>query len=233
MVRIGLNRRLGDADTPAFGMSEASPGSRNWYVHGQFTFVEQGYPNFRSPYEGANSLPGEHEIRDTMSATAFVGWRPLPGTEFYVNPELAQGLGLGTTLGLAAFPNGEAQKANFPLPRFNVARLFVRQTIGLGGEQETIEDGPNQLAAKRDVSRITLTAGKFAVTDFFDGNSYAHDPRADFLNWNMYCCGSYDWTMDKVSYTWGAFAELNQKFWAVRAGYFLVPVISNDDRYDA
>jgi high affinity Mn2+ porin len=233
MVRLGLNRRLGAADELPERTSDASTGSRNWNVHGQFTFVDQGYPDFRSPYQGPNSLPGEHELRDTISATGFVGWRPLAGTEVYVNPELTQGLGLGSTLGLAAFPNGEAQKANFPVPRFNVARLFVRETIGLGGEQETIEDGPNQLVGKQDVSRITLTAGKFAVTDFFDGNSYAHDSRTNFLNWNMYCCGAYDWTMDKMSYTWGAFAELNQKSWAVRAGYFLVPVISNDNRYDA
>jgi high affinity Mn2+ porin len=232
-VRVGLNRQLGVTDPPTDDVIPASALSRNWNVHGQFTLVEQGYPNFHSPYEGPQSLPGEHEIRDTFSATAFVGWRPWAGTEVYVDPELAQGQGLGSTLGLAAFPNGEAQKASFPVPRFNVARFFVRQTIGLGGEQETIEDGPNRLAATQDFSRITLTAGKFAVTDFFDGNGYAHDPRADFLNWNLYCCGSYDWTMDKVSYTWGAFAELNQKYWAVRTGYFLVPVVSNDNRYDA
>jgi high affinity Mn2+ porin len=109
----------------------------------------------------------------------------------------------------------------------------VRQIIGLGGEQENVEDGPNQLPGRQDISRITLIAGKLAVTDFFDGNSYAHDPRTTFLNWNMYCCGSYDWTMDKISYTWGALAELNQKFWAIRLGYFLVPVVSNDNRYDA
>jgi hypothetical protein len=30
---------------------------------------------------------------------------------------------------------------------------------------------------KQDISRLTFTVGKFAVTDFFDGNSYAHDPR--------------------------------------------------------
>ena len=35
------------------------------------------------------------------------------------------------------------------MPRFNVARLFLRQTFGLGGEQETIEDGPNQLGTKQ------------------------------------------------------------------------------------
>jgi hypothetical protein len=52
------------------------------------------------------------------------------------------------------FPNGEAQKAGFPMPVLNIARVFVRQTFGFGGEQETMEDGPNQLAGKQDISRI-------------------------------------------------------------------------------
>ena len=38
--------------------------------------------------------------------------------------------------------------------------------------------------------------------------------------------------MDQISYTWGAMVELNQKFWAFRAGYFLVPVVSNTDEFD-
>ena len=88
-----------------------------------------------------------------------------------------QGFGLSDTLGVAGFPNGEAQKSNFPMPRITSRVLFVRQTFGLGGEQETIEDGPNQLAGKQDISRITVTAGKFAVIDIFDGNAYSHDPR--------------------------------------------------------
>jgi high affinity Mn2+ porin len=234
-LRLGLNHQLRwpDAGTPASSTDGAWPiASDDWNIHGQSTFIEQGYPAFRSPYQGANSLSGASQAKNTMSATAFVGWRPRDGTEIYVNPELMQGFGLSDTLGLAGFPNGEAQKSNFALPRVNVARVFLRQTFGLGGEQEAIEDGPNQLPGKQDISRITVTAGKFAVTDFFDANSYAHDPRANFLNWNMYCCGSYDWAMDKISYTWGAMAELNQKSWAVRAGYFLVPVVSNDNRYD-
>ena len=135
-------------------------------------------------------------------------------------------------MGVAGFPNIEAQKASFPMPRFNLARVYVQQTFGLGGEQETIEDGPNQLAGKQDISRITITAGKLAVTDFFDNNAYAHDGRTQFFNWKLYCCGAYDWTMDQISYTWGAMAELNQKFWAFRAGYFLVPVVSNTDDFD-
>jgi high affinity Mn2+ porin len=234
-LRLGLNRKLNwtgaDINSGNVGDSWAIDPS-SWNVHGQLTFIEQGYPAFRSPYQGANSLTSANQIQNTTSATAFVGYRPWDGTEIYVNPELMQGFGLNNTLGVAGFPNGEAQKSDFPAPRIDIARVFVRQTFGLGGEQETVEDGPNQLAGKQDISRITVTAGRFAVIDVFDGNSYSHDPRVDFLNWNMYCCGSYDVTMDKISYTWGASAELNQKNWAIRAGYFLVPAVSNVDSFD-
>jgi high affinity Mn2+ porin len=143
-----------------------------------------------------------------------------------------QGNGLSDTFGLGGFPNGEAQKSGFPIPRMNIGRVLVRQTFGLGGEQETMEDGPNQLAGKQDISRITVTAGKFQVTDLFDGSTYSHDPRTSFLNWTLQCCGAYDWVMDKVGYTWGAAAELNEKYWAFRVGYFLLPIISNDNRFD-
>jgi high affinity Mn2+ porin len=233
-LRVGLDRQLG----PGAGASSSNGGDPwpidpgNWNVHGQFTYVEQGYFAFHSPYEGANSLSGAAQIRNTATATAFLGLRLWNGAEFYVNPELDQGFGLSNTLGVAAFPNGEAQKSEFPDPRLNVDRVLLRQTFGLGGEQEAIEDGPNQLAGKQDISRITVTVGKLAVTDFFDVNAYANDPRTQFLNWNIYGGGSYDWTMDKLAWTWGGLVDLNQKSWAFRAGYFLVPTVSNVNSFD-
>jgi high affinity Mn2+ porin len=235
MLRLALNYNLHwpGADSVANEAARAwsiPPDSRN--IHGQTTLIEQGYPAFRSPYEGQNSLSGASQAKDTVSATAFIGFRPAPNTEIYFNPELMQGFGLSDTMGVAGFPNTEAQKASFPLPRVDVARFYLQQTFGLGGGQQTIEDGPNQLAGTKDISRITVTFGRFAVTDFFDNNIYSHDGRTSFMNWNLYCCGSYDWTMDKISYTWGALTELNQKDWAFRAGYFLVPVVSNVDNYD-
>jgi high affinity Mn2+ porin len=237
MLRLGLNYKVdGSGMTAAAAKTTASENwpiaSDNWNIHGQFTVIGQGYPAFHSPYEGPQSLTGASQFQNTASATAFVGVRPWDGGEFYVDPELMQGFGLNDTFGVAGFPNGEAQKSNFPTGRFNVARVFVRQTFGLGGEQEEIEDGPNQLGGKQDISRLTITAGKMSVIDFFDNNAFSHDPRRDFLNWNMYCCGSYDLAMDKVGYTWGAFAELNQKQWAIRAGYFLVPTVSNANTFD-
>jgi high affinity Mn2+ porin len=234
-VRVGLNYKIGSpaANTIASNFANSSPTQfDNWNIHGQMTLVGQGYRHFPSSYEGPNSLSGANQARDTGSATAFIGFRPWEGGELYFNPELMQGFGLSDTLGVAGFPNGEAQKSNFPMPRFNMARMFLRQTFGLGGEQETIEDGPNQLAGKKDVARITVTVGKFAVTDIFDGNAYANDPRTTFLNWNIYGGGSYDWTMDKLSWTWGAVVELNQKHWAFRVGYFLLPVESNANIFD-
>jgi high affinity Mn2+ porin len=234
-LRLGLNHELSgpEAGPPLSGSVDWWPlTSDNWNIHGQLTYVEQGYPGFRSPYQGPQSLSGAGQIQNTTSGTAFLGFRLWDGGELYVNPEIMQGFGLSDTLGLAGFPNGEAQKSNFPMPRVDMARVYLQQTFGLGGEKETTEDGPNQLAGERDISRVTITAGRFEVIDFFDGNAFSHDPRRDFLNWNMYCCGSYDLTMDKVSYTWGTFVELNQKYWALRTGYFLVPTVSNANTYD-
>ena len=184
-VRLGLNRKFGPGGEAALPEKKNDPwpiSSDNWNVHGQATFIGQGYPSFRSPYEGQNSLAGHRQFQNTTSATAFLGLRLSDSTEFYLNPELMQGNGLSNTFGLGGYSNGEAQKSGFPIPRANIARAFLKHTIGLGGAQETVEDGPNQLAGKQDISRITLVAGKVSVIDYFDGNTYSHDPRKDFLN---------------------------------------------------
>ena len=234
-LRLGMNWKVGSSNADTVALDRATSAARvlnDWKVHGQITLVGQGYPRSNSPYVGPKSLTGAAQFQNTGSATAFLGVRLWEGGEFYANPELMQGFGLSDVSGLAGFPNGEAQKSSFPVPRSNMARLFVRQTFGLGGGQETIEDGPNQLSGKQDINRITVTAGKFAVTDFFGGNGFANDPRTTFLNWNIYGNGSYDWTMDKLSWTWGAVTELNQAQWALRFGYFLVPDRSNSNYFD-
>jgi high affinity Mn2+ porin len=133
---------------------------------------------------------------------------------------------------VAGFPSGEAQKSNFPYPHYNTSRLFVRQTFGFGGEQEELASGSTQLAGKVDVSRLTLQAGKFAVVDIFDGNAYAKDSRKDFMNWSIWAPGAFDYSADKVGLTYGATAELNQKQWALRGGYFLMQAVSNSNSFD-
>ena len=82
------------------------------------------------------------------------------------------------------------------------------------------------------MSRLTVQVGKFAVPDIFDGNSYAKDSRKDFMNWSIWAAGAFDYSADKVGLSYGAVAELNQKAWALRAGYFLMPVKSNSNHFD-
>src|ERR1700738_1978786 len=231
LVKFGLNYRFGDTpwSAPVSNGQTALPESADWNVHAQTTFIASAYPAFRSPYAGTNSLPGGGQARETWTTTAFLGMRLWQGGEFYFNPELAQGFGLNGTLGLAGFPNGEAQKAGAAYPKFRPQRYYFKQTFGLGGEQEDVTDAANQLPGKRDIDRVTLIVGRFAIGDFFDGNSYAKDPRADFMNWAMWSSAAYDFPADLPGYTRGAIVELNRKDWAVRAGLFQGPTAPTAD----
>ncbi len=233
-LRVGLNRKI---DWPGSGKlapatALTDPESDRWEIHGQSTYLPQGYPGFRALYTGTNSLTPARQAQATWSNSLFLNARLWEGGEVYYNPELLQGFGLNDTVGVAGFPNGEAQKSNFPYPHYNTSRLFLRQTFGFGGEQEELASGPTQLAGKVDVSRLTLQVGKFAVPDIFDGNSYAKDTRKDFMNWAMWAPGAFDYSADKVGLTYGATAELNQKQWALRAGYFLMQSVSNANSFD-
>ncbi len=233
MVRLGLNRKLtGHADDLFEQNGDAAASSPNWQLHSQTTYIQQGYPGFHSPYEGQNSLGGGAQTKNTVSGTAFIGLQPWQGAEIFYAPELAQGFGLSGTLGLGGFSNGEAQKAGFAYPHYNTSRLFIRQTIGLGGGQETIEDDETHFGGKQDISRLSFMVGRVFVPDFIDNNAYADEPRTGFLNWSIWAAGAFDFPADQPGYSWGAFAELNQESWAVRAGYLLMPKESNSNSFD-
>jgi high affinity Mn2+ porin len=88
--------------------------------------------------------------------------------------------------------------------------MFVRQTVDLGGgKPQTIDPDINQLGGSIDPTHLIVTAGKFAVTDVFDNNPYAHDPKNDFLNWTIIDIGCFDYAADAWGYTYGASAELS------------------------
>ena len=234
-LRVGLNRKLdwiGPGGAGWYAHSPDRPRSASWEIHGQTTYLPQGYGSFHAPYSGTNSLTPAPQMKATWSNSLFLNARLWDGGEIYFNPELLQGFGLDDTVGVAGFPNGEAQKSNFPYPHYNTSRLFLRQTWGFGGEQEELASAPGQLSGRVDISRLTVQAGKFAVVDIFDGNAYAKDTRKDFMNWSMWAPGAFDYSADKVGLTYGAIVELNQKTWAVRAGYFLIGDQSNSNNFD-
>jgi high affinity Mn2+ porin len=233
-LRIGLNRKLDWPAAPGWTQTKdiTDPESPRWEIHGQTTYLPQGYPAFRAPYSGTNSLTPARQAQATWSNSLFLNMRLWEGGEVYYNPELLQGFGLNDTVGVAGFTNGEAQKSNFPYPHYNTSRLFYRHTFGFGGGQEELASGGLQLVNKVDVNRLTVQVGKFPVMDIFDGNAYAKDTRKDFINWSIWAPGAFDYSADKVGLTYGATAELNQKNWALRGGYFLMPAVSNANSFD-
>ncbi|MCL6455625.1 MAG: carbohydrate porin, partial [Ralstonia pickettii] len=202
------------ADTPATDIPEPE----RWNVHGQFTNVTQWHPSFRSPYSGTNSLTPDNNTKETVDVTLYLGLRLWKGAELYANPEIDQGFGLSNTVGLAGFSSGEAYKIGNNAPYRKLPRLFLRQVINLGGEQQAVESAPNQLAGSRSADNVTITVGKFSVADIFDTNTYAHDPRGDFLNWAVIDAGAFDYAADAWGYTHGLAVEWTQSWWSLRGG---------------
>ena len=209
----------------------AQDAPERWSLHWQVTFVEQATSGFRAPYSGPNSL-SPHIGRETADATVFMGARLWPGAELWINPEIDQGFGLDATVGVAGFPSAEAYKVGHSKPYLRLPRLFVRQTLDLQGERESVESGANQFATERSLNRLVFTVGKFGVTDIFDTNQYAHDPRADFLNWAVVDAGTFDYAADAWAYTVGAALEWYQGPWTVRAGVFDLSDVPNSAHLD-
>jgi len=210
-------------------------GPQRWNWHVQNTDIIQGYPGFSSAYAGPNSLPNGGETRETVSFDVLAGARLWSGAEAHVDGMMWQGFGLHDTLGAEGFPNGEAFRLGTDVPNGAITRLFIRQTIGLGGEQEDVLDDQLTLAGKQDVARLTFTVGRMSVKDIFDNNAYANDPRTQFMSWALMANEAWDYPADALGYTTGLAVELNQPKWTLRYGFFQLPRYQNnltgDDRY--
>jgi high affinity Mn2+ porin len=215
-----------DATVPRL---EKSPASREeiWNWHIQNTETVQGYPGFSAQYSGPNSLPNGGETRETVSLDLMAGVRLWHGAEAHVDGLMWQGFGLNNTLGVEGFPNGEAYRIGTAVPNGAIARLFIRQTVGFGGEQEDVPDDGFDLAGKRDISRLTFTLGRFSAADIFDQNAYANDPRTQFMNWAFVNNEAWDYPADAIGYTTGLAVELNRPEWTLRYGIFQVPRVQN------
>lgn len=214
---------------PAAAQRATNPpaGGESWNFHVQNTAIMQGYPAFASKYSGPNSLPAGGETRETVSLDLMAGVRLWPGAEAHIDGLMWQGFGVGNALGVDGFPNGEAFRLGTAEPNGAITRLFLRQTIGLGGEQETMEDDQFTLAGRQDVSRLVFTLGRFSAKDVFDNNAYANDPRTQFMNWALMANEAWDYPADALGYTTGLAIELNQPHWALRYGFFQMPRYAN------
>jgi high affinity Mn2+ porin len=235
-LRLGLNYKIGQNDSndgwsKFLGKGPSPLELDRFAFHGQTTYVHQYAFPFRSPYRGQNSL-NPNQGRETWDVTFYAGARLWEGAELWVNPEIDQGFGLSRTLGVAGFPSGEAYKVGESVPYARVPRLFLRQTIDLGGEKQKVEAGINQFAGSQAADRLVITLGKFGVTDVFDTNKYTHDPRSDFMNWALVDTGTFDYAADAWGYTYGAAVEWYAGSWTLRGGLFDLSVVPNSTELD-
>ena len=201
--------------------NETSPS--DWTFHFQQTIITQYHPHFSAKYSGQNSLDTSEPAQTSVTSTFFVGKRLWDGTEIYFVPELAGGNGMSGTKGAAGFPNGETYRIGDPTPQVTVSRIFIRQTFALTDRDTMFSDDVDQIAGLQPSKRLTLIFGKISMTDYFDNNSYSHDPRSQFMNWALMSNGAWDYPANTRGYTWGFVSDLSLSPWAFRISGAMVP----------
>jgi high affinity Mn2+ porin len=236
-VRVGVNYHFGEKDPPSYASNYGfDPDKVN--IHGQVTYVWQGYPAFSQksisgftlagpvpplvtgvvpPFVGLNNGGQGRSVGD---ATLYLGYRLWSGAEFWINPEIDQGSGIGNNLGVGAYPNAEAFKVGSSQPYAKIQRAFVRQTINLGGETQDVAADINQFAGKQTADRLVFTFGRLSPLDVFDTNKFANNAKTQFFNWGFLYGLPFDWGGDAWGYGWGATAEWYQGRFTYRLGYF-------------
>jgi high affinity Mn2+ porin len=246
----GLNDsdRFGDLGVSRYPPAEGTrgPGFRRepvdigdtWYsLHEQATMVTQVHDVFPSPYMGRNSLRPREPAATSLTATLFMSARLFESdhneTQLIFDPELAGGTGFSGTRGIAGFPNGEITRVGIAAPTPYIARLYVRQTFGFGGEREKVPDAVDQVAGERDVKRLAVILGKFALPDIADDNRYAHDPRTQFLNWALVYNGAWDYPANVRGYTYGLGLDYNySKGLSMSYAVAAMPAVANGAALD-
>ena len=221
--------------TPATSATLESTGKeKNYLIGGQITVIPQTLLPFHSPYSGANSLqsPTTPATDWTDTYTLFLGYRPVKSLEFYVDPEMARGAGVGGAVGLGGYPNGDVLRVPGlgigALPQSPyLARYFARWTFATGSGTTKIAAGENQIGGDAPANRIGVSAGKLPVTDIFDTNTYSNSTRTQFMNWALINSATFDYAADTRGYSDGAAIEWIHPTWALRLGSFEMPVVPN------
>ncbi|AWH85841.1 carbohydrate porin [Flavobacterium album] len=222
---LGLKAQVKDS------INESSPEkTENFTFHAQTTTIFQYKPGFSADYTGQNSFHTEEERASSVTSTLFAGARLWRGASVYINPEMAGGSGLSKVLGIGDATNGETFRVGSANPKIYLARLYITQVFSLGGDYKFAhwqESGQNQLAGKIEPNYIAVTAGKICLSDYFDNNSYSHDPRSQFMNWGLMSNGAWDYPANTRGYVPSVVVEYVTLENELRFGLSLMPLEAN------
>jgi len=215
--------------------NQASPGAddpERWNIYYQGTSIGDDHGAFRALYTGAFSLQPYPERDVSLTTTLFLGIRLSRSARIFIDPEVAGGRGFSGVNGLANPANGELPRVASATPKPYLARAYVTYDFSFGDARQQVQSGENQLGGSRPATRYSITAGRFSVTDFFDGNRYSHDPRTQFMGWAVMYNGAWDYPADTRGYTWGWVHEFHTPRWSVRYGSAAEPKTANGQRFD-
>lgn len=211
-----------------------------WYsIHFQNTIVNQYKMPFVVKYNGENSLSDKEENRVSVTSTFYLGSKLWRNSSVFINPEMAAGEGLSQTLGLAGASNGETFRIGNPKPAIYIARLFYQQIIpllsnGKRGINKDIDhfknDDFNQLENYLPDKYFNIVLGKISIADYFDDNSFSHDPRAEFMNWALMSSAAWDYPANTRGYTPSLVVEYFAPKYECRWSISMVPTTANGNR---
>lgn len=196
-------------------------------LHTQTTVVSQHKPAFSANYSGTNSLLPEAEDQLSVTATWYAGARLWKNASLFLNPELSGGSGLSEAFGVASSTNGETFRVGTHEPKVYLARLFIRQLFALSNANTYLTSDFNQLAGNIPTKYAAITVGKIDISDYFDNNTYSHNPRTQFMAWGFKDHGAWDYPANTRGYTPSIILEYVTTKNELRYGMSLVPLEAN------
>ncbi len=206
---------------PSFAATNRGHNGVKLKFHFQQTLIEQANNNFHSPYSGKNSFLSRD--RPAMSLTSNFHFDLYLPDQFRAvfNPEMSGGEALSGTVGLAAFPNGDAFRIGKPTPVFSSGEFYLVKTFGLTGR-----------GLSSDETMLTIIAGKISLASYFDKNKYSNDARTQFMNWALMNNGAWDYAADTRGYIPGVVAEYLSPIFTFRFAATMQTSSANGPSYD-
>ena len=223
------------AVAPCLAIAQGSAAWAPQVLGTQGTVIAQRLSAFDAPYSGPMSLTAGGDRAVSHTYGIYLGARLAPRVDGYLDVEMARGNGISHASGLAGVTNGDvlrqgtADLGNGPY----VARAFLRATIPLGADVDSVSRGIDQLAGPVASRRVEITAGKLAASDLFDVNRYANSTRTQFLNWGLFQNTAWDFAADTRGYTNGVAVSWITPRIALRVGSFQMPRQANGNVFDS
>ena len=201
-------------------------------IHAQATVITQFKPAFKAKYSGTNSLLTDAEQQTSITSTLYMAAKLWKGATLNFNPEISGGAGLSGVFGVADATNGETFRVGSTEPKVYLARLFYRQVFALKNDKIFQSSSFNQLAGNTPSNYIAVTAGKVSIADYFDNNSYSHDPRTQFICWSLMGNGAWDYPANTRGYTPSIVVEYVTPKQELRYAASLMPLTANGNDMD-